>query len=367
MTISLIGQKGIPAKTGGVERYTEELAIRLVERGHDVVCYTRPGYSPGLKTYKGVRLVTSPTVKQKHIETIIATISSMLHSRFRVDPELIIVHSIGPALLLPFMRLLFPRIRIISIFQSRDDTHAKWGSLSRLLLKLGAWCSSHFATDTYTVSREIQEYCWDTLGRFIPMIPNGISLVDQHVLTRPRNIRNGSQFQMSNSEVRFVMVSRLIPHKRLEDAIKAIQMLPMPVTLDVYGDEPVGVSGYRKDLERIAAAGSQNVVFHGTRPSTEIQTALKNARAFIHCSESEGASLAVLEALGANTPLILSDIPSHQELEGPGIWRFPVGDVNGLHHQIVAMMNNPVTPSAQPWQAWPIIVSQVETLALQRS
>lgn len=361
MTISLIGQKGIPAKTGGVERYTEELAVRLAERGHDVVCYTRPGYSPGLKSYKGVRLVTSPTIKQKHIETIFATLTSMLHSRFRVDPELIIVHSIGPALLLPLMRLFFPRIRIISIFQSRDDTHAKWGSVSRVLLKLGAWCSAHFATDTFTVSREIQDYCWDVLGRFIPMIPNGISLVDQHVQANPSKIVST---ESTSSELHLVMVSRLIPHKRVEDAILAVQSLPFPITLDIFGDEPTGVSGYRRHLTQLASTGTQNIVFHGTRPSAEIHSSLKQARAFIHCSESEGASLAVLEALGAQVPLILSDIPSHQELEGPGIWRFPVGDVEGLRHQILSMIAHPVTPIAQPWQSWPIIVSQVETLAI---
>lgn len=32
MKIALIGQKGIPATIGGVERHTEELAVKLAER-----------------------------------------------------------------------------------------------------------------------------------------------------------------------------------------------------------------------------------------------------------------------------------------------------------------------------------------------
>jgi hypothetical protein len=43
--IAMIGQKGIPATYGGVERHVEELSVRLVERGDEVIVYTRPHYS----------------------------------------------------------------------------------------------------------------------------------------------------------------------------------------------------------------------------------------------------------------------------------------------------------------------------------
>ena len=37
MKIAMIGQKGIPAIYGGIERHVEELAVRLVGLGHQVV------------------------------------------------------------------------------------------------------------------------------------------------------------------------------------------------------------------------------------------------------------------------------------------------------------------------------------------
>ena len=36
MRIAMIGQKGLPATYGGIEKHVEEVAIRLAARGHEV-------------------------------------------------------------------------------------------------------------------------------------------------------------------------------------------------------------------------------------------------------------------------------------------------------------------------------------------
>ena len=46
MRIAMIGLRGLPARAGGVERHVEELATRLVDRGHEVTVFCRPGYAP---------------------------------------------------------------------------------------------------------------------------------------------------------------------------------------------------------------------------------------------------------------------------------------------------------------------------------
>jgi len=40
--IAMIGQKGIPATYGGIERHVEEITRRLCARGHQVDVYCRP-------------------------------------------------------------------------------------------------------------------------------------------------------------------------------------------------------------------------------------------------------------------------------------------------------------------------------------
>ena len=44
MKIAMIGQRGVPATFGGVERHVEELGARLAADGHEVVVFCRRGY-----------------------------------------------------------------------------------------------------------------------------------------------------------------------------------------------------------------------------------------------------------------------------------------------------------------------------------
>ena len=45
LRVAILGSKGIPAQHGGIERHVEEIARRLVQRGHRVDVFTR-AYHP---------------------------------------------------------------------------------------------------------------------------------------------------------------------------------------------------------------------------------------------------------------------------------------------------------------------------------
>lgn len=67
MKIAMIGHKRIPSREGGVEIVVEELATRMVEKGHSVTVYNRKGKhvsggkTVNLKEYKGVKIKSVPT------------------------------------------------------------------------------------------------------------------------------------------------------------------------------------------------------------------------------------------------------------------------------------------------------------------
>jgi len=44
--VAFVGQKGLPATYGGVERHVEELAARVAAHGHQACVYNRPHYNP---------------------------------------------------------------------------------------------------------------------------------------------------------------------------------------------------------------------------------------------------------------------------------------------------------------------------------
>ena len=62
MKIAILGTRGIPASYSGFETAAEQLASRLVARGHEVTVYCRPHVvDRSIREWKGARLVHLPT------------------------------------------------------------------------------------------------------------------------------------------------------------------------------------------------------------------------------------------------------------------------------------------------------------------
>jgi hypothetical protein len=77
--VAILGTRGIPANYGGFETFAENLARRLVERGVPVTVYCRRHYASGAREWRGIRLVTLPTVRNKYLDTVVHTALSAVH------------------------------------------------------------------------------------------------------------------------------------------------------------------------------------------------------------------------------------------------------------------------------------------------
>src|ERR1041384_1304010 len=84
LRIGMLGTRGVPASYSGFETCAEELGARLAARGHEVTVYCRVPHTsyPGA-TYRGMRLVKLPTIRGKHLDTIVHTLLSSIHAVLR--------------------------------------------------------------------------------------------------------------------------------------------------------------------------------------------------------------------------------------------------------------------------------------------
>ncbi len=99
MKIAFIGQKGIPAIMGGVEKHVEELAVRLAALGHEVFVYVRHNYTyKNLQEFKGVKLIHLPSISTKHLDAISHTFLATLHALF-CSYDIVHYQAIGPSFL----------------------------------------------------------------------------------------------------------------------------------------------------------------------------------------------------------------------------------------------------------------------------
>jgi glycosyltransferase involved in cell wall biosynthesis len=338
MKIAFIGQKGIPAVGGGVERYVEDLAVRLATAGHEVIVYTRSHYTPkSLKNYQGVRLVYLPTLHTKHLDTIIHSTLSCLHAII-TGADVAHFQTIGPALVCWLPKLLRPKMKVVSTLQSFDYEHQKWGHFAKLMLKLGERLMCRFSDEVIVVTKAMEQYVRDKYGINGRYIPNGANVYE------PAGADLISKWGLAKDNY-IVAVSRLVRHKGLHYLIAAYQKLNTNKKLVIVGDGAF-TDSYIKELKDLVR-NNANIIFTGNQTGATLAQLYANAYLFVQPSESEGLSLALLEAMARGVAVLVSDITANREAVGDAGFMFISKDTAYLLHQLRVLLSDAALVKAQ--------------------
>ncbi len=316
MRIAMIGQKGMPATYGGVERHVHDLAVRLVQAGEDVRVYSRAWYTGGkAPLVEGVSQVYTPSIHTKHLDTITHVFTSTIHAVFS-NVDIIHYHGIGPSLLAWIPRILKPRARVVITFHSLDRFHQKWGWFAKTVLRIAERAACAFGHQTITVSKSLQSYCTHKLNTSTTYIPNGVPLT-----AIPKEQEILSQFGLAKDKY-LVMISRLIPHKGAHLLIEAFQEIKKELASNPsLKTLKLAIVGGSSDTDAYVAAlheqakDNPDIVFTDFQSGNALQQLLGHSLAMIHPSMNEGLPITVLEAMAMGKPTLLSTIPEHTELE----------------------------------------------------
>ncbi len=308
MKIYFIGQKGIPAKSGGVEKHVEALAVNLVEKGHEVFVYTRPNYTDcKLTNYRGVKLISRISFPTKHLDAFSHTLICSLDVLFR-QADVIHFQAIGPASLLWLVKLFKPRTKVVFTFHCQDYYHQKWGGFAQKFLRFGETVGCKLADEVIAVSRSLADYVARKYNREAKYIPNGVQIIDEvkdNKVLEELNLKSGQYI---------LAVSRLVRHKGLHYLIEAYNNLEIDQKLVIVGSG-AHTDDYVEQVQQLATKNGK-IVLAGERTGDDLVTLFKNAKLFVQPSESEGLSIALLEAMAYGIPVLVSDIPENLEAIG---------------------------------------------------
>jgi glycosyltransferase involved in cell wall biosynthesis len=326
----MIGQKGLPATFGGIERHVEELGSRLVDEGVQVTVYCRSGYcasedSDVPEYYRGMHLVTTPTVPSKHLDAIVHSLTSTIHA-IRSGHDIIHYHALGPGLVSPVARF-GSRAKVVLTVHGLDQDRAKWSRPAQAVLGLAYWMSGHVPDTVVTVSRALAEHYQSHFGVDAAYIPNGVAAPTPGPLperfTREYGLTPGGYI---------LFVGRIVPEKRPDLLVEALAQLPDDVSVAIVGDS--SFSDEYVDRLREMGLRDPRVVFPGFVYGEELGALYSNAAVFVQPSDLEGLPLTLLEAVSYGLPIVASDIAPHQEVLGAcdcGAHRmFRAGDASDL-------------------------------------
>jgi glycosyltransferase involved in cell wall biosynthesis len=332
LRVAFIGGRGVVSKYSGIETYYEEVGARLAEMGHEVTVYCRNYFTPALKEFCGMRLVRLPTIRSKHLETLVHTALSTVHALFQ-NYDIVHYHALGPAL---FSR--FPRwwgAKTMVTVQGLDWQRRKWGGVASLVLRLGEMGSVRLPSGTMVVSQALRERYRERHGVETFYVPNGGVLRECG--------EAGKILDWGLTPGKYILfLGRLSPEKGCHLLVEAYERLNTDVKLVL-----AGATSYSDDYSReLRTHASDRIKILDWVSGETLDQLLTNAMLFVLPSDLEGLSLALLDAMGAGLCVVASDVPENREVVTDVGYIFRHGDAGDLADRLRFLIANPAVREA---------------------
>jgi glycosyltransferase involved in cell wall biosynthesis len=276
-------------EAGGAERYLTTVAHGLVDRGHEVTLLTAayPG-APALEHASGV------TIRRAGGKLTVYPAASLALARGRLGQVDVVVDVQNGV---PFFSRLVTRAPVVLLVHHvhREQWPVVYGPAAAAL---GWWVESRLSPLVYRSSRyvTVSGHTRDDLVRLgvdenrIAIVHNGTDEVSTRV--------------PPSATPRLVTLGRLVPHKRVEQAMRLVHRL-RPRVPDVHLDI-VGDGWWREELHRVREqlALRDVVTFHGHVSEQEKDALLGRAWVHVLPSLKEGWGLSVVEAAAHGVPTV---------------------------------------------------------------
>jgi len=304
MRIAVVGTRGIPARYGGFETFAEELATRLVARGHQVSVYCRQRHSGRL--YRGVRLIYLPALRHKYLETLSHTLLATIHL-VRHRPEVALYCNAANAIFTALARAA--GVPVALNVDGLERKRRKWNFLGRAWYRLSERLATLVPNAVVADAATIGAYYRKRYNKETIFIPYGAPigrLASTAVLAElglePRRY--------------FLYVSRMEPENNALLVRESFERLDTELKLVMVGDAP-----YAKDyIRRVRQTRDPRILFPGAIYGTGYHELLSHCFAYIHATEVGGTHPALIEAMGRGAlTLYLRTEENHEVASGAAI------------------------------------------------
>jgi len=319
LKIFVTGTRGVPDIPGGVETHCQNLYPHIAAAGHEVHISRRTPYvTDKLENWQGIHLHDVYTPKSKALEAIIHTFLSVIKARM-INSDVVHIHAVGPALLVPFARLL--GLKVVFTNHGPDYDRQKWGRLSKSVLMLGEYLGGKFANTTIVISEVIRQIVLKRCNRRSVIIYNGVKINETSSCD---DYLKSIQVNKNNY---VLAVARFVPEKGLHDLIEAYAQTTKEYDLVIAGDAD-HEDDYSRSLKQLAE--ENGVKLTGYIGGDTLHQVFSHAALFVLPSYHEGLPIALLEALGYGLNVLVSDIPANLEVKLDKKHFFACGNVNSL-------------------------------------
>ncbi|BBX47569.1 glycosyltransferase family 4 protein [Mycobacterium cookii] len=283
---------------GGSETYLQRIGAQLAASGVEVTLRTAryPG-AARREVVDGVQIMRAGGRYSVYVWAMLAMTAARLGigPLRSVRPDVVVDTQNG----IPFLaRLIYGARAVLLVHHCHREQWPVAGPvLSRIGWFIESWLSprlhrgSQYVTVSLPSARDLD--CLGVDNERIAVVRNGLDEVPAPSLAGPRS-----------ASPRVLVLSRLVPHKQIEDALTAVAQL-RPEIPDVHLDVVGGGWWRQRLLDHAARLGiSDAVAFHGHIDDAAKHRVVQQAWVHVLPSRKEGWGLAVIEAAQHAVPTI---------------------------------------------------------------
>jgi glycosyltransferase involved in cell wall biosynthesis len=359
MRIAYIAIKGMPIG-GGIEKLTEEIGSRMVERGHEVIVYSSRDYGTVDGIYKGMKIKTVPSINTKSLHKLSICLNAVIDVIKDKSADIVHIHAVGPSLFSLVTRLKgIPTVVQTHGLEWKRD---KWGGAGRSFFKLADLTAVYFPHATTAVSKVQKTYYENKFKRPVVYIPTGVNHVNPW---QP-------EWLIENGIVpkRYILfAARLVEEKGAHFLIEAFRTIDTDMQVVVAGDAAHSEE-YKSSLKQLAK-DDDRFIFPGFVSGAPLAELFSNAYLFCLPSTLEGLPIALLEAMSYGNCCVASDIPENVEAVKTYGYTFKNRNSSDLREVLIDLINHPDKTEKMKKRArnyvlenysWDKIAGQMESL-----
>ncbi|MCU0612600.1 MAG: glycosyltransferase family 4 protein [Candidatus Eisenbacteria bacterium] len=316
-------------RASGGEYWMTQVGAEFVRRGHRVTLVCRPSRPWATQARElGVAVYEHGLHGDINMNAIVRL--ALIMARQRVDVVCTVFER--EARLAGLANRFFPSVsivqrKVVPLMKNRLQYRASYRYLVDKIL-----------APSHSIETQITRYRWLPPG-MVEVVPNGIDLSPFQSFNPSRHVAN--RLRIPRGRVIVGCVADLVPskcHEMLLNVMPQLLLLSPQAHVLLVGDGPMRASLERK---RDQMGLGDRVTLAGFR--RDIPEVLRNIDVFLLPSRSEGASLAVLEAMAAARPVVVSDVGGNSELVIHGVngFLFPLDDPLMMVQHVALLAANP--------------------------
>lgn len=339
MKIAMIGHKRIPSREGGVERVVEELSTRLVQQGHQVDVYNRKGknvqnknadkQNKKVKKFKGVNIITIPTINKKGLDAFIYSFFASIKALFG-KYDVLHYHAEGSCAMLWIPHLF--RKRIVVTIHGLDWQRSKWGGFATKYIKFGEKLAARYADEIIVLSKGTQKYFKETYDRDTNFIPNG---VNKPIIKEINIIKKKWNLEKDNY---ILFLARIVPEKGLHYLIEAFKQIDTDKKLVIAGGASHTKDYFQKIEEMVKT--DDRIIMTGFVQGQELEELFSNCYLYCLPSDIEGMPISLLEAMSYGCNCLVSNIEENIQVIENYANTFEKGNTESLKVKLENCLKN---------------------------